>query len=563
MSLAGDVFRYTAAGYGGIWVRTLEPEDAVDELREMCRTEKFAFYQHGPKFGLQRAEVDSTAWTDVGEVREVRGEQVRAPTTGLVEALAAWIDTEVAYQNHLAGGRDERPPMILAIWHSHNYGEGFVEDIRRVMNLGEANHLHLVFMSHLFKPLELLRPRMAIIEHELPDRSQLGQIANSIATPEDIPSAAVFDATIAAAAGMTRIEAKNAFALSIQDHGRLEPGTVFALKAQMLKTGNQTLVLCTDQEPAGFKDVGGLMYLKEVTKSTLLSRPAIVIPKAKPKGVMLLGVPGAGKSWFARALGREVNMPVLECYLGRARGGIQGQTESNTVEMFRKAERMAPCILFLDEIEKMLSGLKSSGLTDGGVKAGQVGEMLTWMAKPKDVYIVATCNSISAILAEMPEFVREGRFDEIFFLDYPCREAKDEIWKIHLRTCGHMMQYGIKPRSLTPDNEEPSAEQITEALKQIQLPDDKNWTGAEIESCCIKALRRGKPLAEVRIIGMNEIAPETLNEAREWAKGRAYAAEYEGIYAGPAAHARALQEFFNSGNGARAIRRPRGKPNMN
>lgn len=566
MSLGKELTPYIFSGFPGSWVQTLEPEDAEYEIECMCREEGFFLYRHTPKDGLMRSSATTPrAWTPVLGQREVRGQVQEQPTQDFIAALTTFRGAEQARAAEEAGSVEARSHMVLLVWHGHLYGDGFLEEIRETMNIGKVQKLHLVFMSHVVKPHDLIRPRIAILNHELPDQKQLAQMAKSL-LPEATGEEPEFKASVAAAAGLTRIEAENAFSLSIYEHSQLKPEVIFGMKAQFLKTGNQSLVLCTDPEPAGFSDVGGLMSMKQYHVSILTQKHQPV--KAKPKGSLLLGVPGGGKSWYTVALGREVNRPVLQCFLGRTRGGIQGQTEQFTDELFRKAERMAPSILFIDEIEKLFTGLKSSGSTDGGVKANQIGSFLTWMQSRKaDVYLMATCNSIQAIVSEMPEFVRSQRFDRLFYLDYPCKEAQEAIWKIHLRAYGHLMDHGILPKHLMGrEDEQPTADQIDDAFAHAALPPYetwRRWTGAEIESCCAEADLRGIPLAECSPSSMDDIAPEVIRETQQWAAGKTYAAEYEGKYE-PDKHSKLLQQAFHEGNGTRqVVRRKVSKPSAN
>jgi hypothetical protein len=564
--------RYIEACFTGIWVQTVEPEDAVTELVQMCRENRFQYYQHDPKDGLQQLLIKDgeEKWEPLTVTRTVGDKPVQVSIKGLDEALSAMLTAVIPARNEAErrNNRAQKQNILLFIWHAHLYGDGLVEDIRRAMNKGESERLHLVFMSHQVKPLELLRPRMAIIHHELPAHEQLMEIAHGLATEEgDIVDDNNFKATIAAAAGMTRIEARNAFSLSLIERNRLDPETVFRLKAQMLKTGNQALVLDTSSEPSGFEDVGGWMAAKRYHLSMLLNKRTPV--KARPKGSLLMGVPGGGKDLYINALGKETHRPVLHLHLGRTRGGIQGQTEQWTEEVFRKADRMAPCILAISEIEKLFSGLKSSGLTDGGVKSNQIGAFLNWMqSRTADVYMMASCNDISAITNEMPEFVRAQRFDRIFYVDFPCRAAQDQIWKIHLRAYGHLLPYGIKPKHLmAAEDVAPTTEAIDEAFKQVDLPPYeevhgrpgwKRWTGAEIEACCAEADLRDIPLVECQPTSMDDIVPEIIAATQNWATGKAYAVEYDGKYQGSDLHAELLEKAF----GNRSLKRG-SKPSRN
>ena len=145
---------------------------------------------------------------------------------------------------------------------------------------------------------------------------------------------------------------------------------------------------------------------------------------------MLLGLPGCGKSLTAKCIARAWNYPLLRFDLGKVFGGVVGQSEANMRKALDVATTIAPCVLWIDEIEKGLSGLSSSDRTDGGTASRVFGSLLTWMQEKKEpVFVVATANNIEQL---PPELLRKGRFDEIFFVDLPSKEERKEIFKIHI-----------------------------------------------------------------------------------------------------------------------------------
>ena len=255
-----------------------------------------------------------------------------------------------------------------------------------------------------------------------------------------------------AAAGLTRMEAENAFSLSLVRQQRITADTVWELKCQTLKKSG---LLSLHRGSESFDSLGGLTALKAFCKRSLL-QSGRSNPNKRPRGVLLLGVPGTGKSAFAKALGQETNRPTLVLDIGALMGSLVGQTEQNIRQALQIADAMAPCILFCDEIEKALSGVASSGQTDSGVSARMFGTLLSWMNDhTSDVYLIATCNDISKL---PPEFSRAERFDAVVFLDLPGRDEKQAIWDMYL--------------------------DMFEQDRSQRLPDDANWTGAEVRACC-------------------------------------------------------------------------------
>ncbi|MHB8860927.1 MAG: AAA family ATPase [Pirellulaceae bacterium] len=222
---------------------------------------------------------------------------------------------------------------------------------------------------------------------------------------------------------------------------------------------------------------------------------------------MLLSPPGCGKSQFAKTLGNETGRPTLVLDVGALMGSLVGQTESNIRQALRIADAMAPCVLMVDEADKALSGVASSGQTDSGVSARLFGAFLTWLCDHEsDVFVVTTANGIDKL---PPEFARAERFDGVFFLDLPGATQKAQIWDIWLSAF-----------ELNPAQPKPRTEQ---------------WTGAEIRSCCRLAALLDVPLMEAaqNVVPVAVTASESVERLRDWASNRCLDADSPGIYQRP------------------------------
>ena len=489
MTLSEKLSEYIAACFPALWIQSYEHDDALADIARLCRDEGWRLASWDVDAGLQITSADEATTSDAGG-----GDPLAA-----IRSLGALASPETSSL------------LVLMNFHRFLGSAEVVQAVLRQIAAGKQSRTFLIVVSPVVDLPKELEKQFAVIEHQLPGRDELEEIARGTACEEgDMPEDDQLGLLLDAAAGMTRLEAENTFALSLVRHGRLDSRTVFEQKAQLLAKGNRALTLHEGQET--FADIGGLDYLKTYCLETLSVREAN--PKFRPRGALIMGVSGSGKSLLAKALGREVGRPTLCFDVGATLGSLMGQSQSQFREALAKADAMAPAILYLDEIEKALSGAGHDSHTSGGVKTEMFGYFLTWLQEHQsDVFVIATCNDIRKIINDHPEFVR--RFDQLFFVDFPNRQAKDRIWEIHLR--GYEL--------LSTDDR----------LSAVQLPDDENWTGSEIENCCRQARLRRKTVAEVgqtmpRIIDQ---AADVIEATRGWATGRCYAADCERLYEPP------------------------------
>jgi len=248
----------------------------------------------------------------------------------------------------------------------------------------------------------------------------------------DLPDKAR-EQVLKAALGLTLSEAENVFAKILVKESKLSEDavdSVFSEKRQIIRKNGLLDYYDTD---VGFGQVGGLDFLKEWLRRRALAftERARDFGLPPPKGLLLLGVQGCGKSLCAKAVGSAWRMPLLRLDVGRMFGSLVGSSEENMRRALQVAESIAPVVLWLDEIDKAMSGSRSSGATDSGTTARVFGTFLTWLSeKTSPVFVIATANDISQL---PPELLRKGRFDEIFFVDLPNEEERREILRIHLQ----------------------------------------------------------------------------------------------------------------------------------
>ena len=319
------------------------------------------------------------------------------------------------------------------------------------------------------------------------------------------------DRLLQAALGLTLGEAENVFAKIIVQDGRLsgdDVHEVFAEKQQIIRKSGLLEYYAAEED---FASVGGLGILKDWLnkRAVAFTDEARAYGLPAPKGILLLGVQGCGKSLCAKAVSRLWQLPLLRFDMGRMFGSLVGSSEENVRRAISVAESVAPAVLWVDEIDKAFVGSQSSGVTDGGTTARVFGTFLTWLSeKNAPVFVVATANDVSQL---PPELLRKGRLDEIFYVDLPTAEERGEIFRIHLGKRGRDPQR-FDLEQLIEASEDFSGAEIEEAI--ISALYDSFYAKQELATeHVLEALRQTVPLARTM--------SEKINALRHWAVGRA------------------------------------------
>ena len=472
MQLADQLHDYINAAFSGLWIQTQEPDEAE---REILRA------------GHER-QWKIAVWDVAGGLRSPAG------TTGATETST----DPLAALRSLPTLADPGGTTLLLLHNFHRFlaSAEIVQNLIAQLLSGKQRRTFVVILAPVVQiPVELER-LFVVLEHALPDREQLQRIAVELTSeqPQELPAGADLERVLDAAAGLSRVEAEGAFALSLSRYSAIRPQAIWELKAQSLRKSN-LLTLHRGQE--SFESLGGLENLKNFCRRAL--QPG---KQVRARGVLLLGVPGTGKSALAKALGNETGRPTLILDLGALYGSLVGATEQNVRQALRIADAMAPCILYCDELDKGLAGVGGQG--DSGVSTRLFGTVLTWLADHQsDVVFIGTANDVSKL---PPEFTRAERLDGVFFLDLPGRVEKDKIWRMYRQ------EFGVGERD--------------------HQPDDSCWTGAEIKSCCRLAALLSVPLVEasLHIVPVAVTASESVERLRQWASGRCLSADQPGIF---------------------------------
>jgi SpoVK/Ycf46/Vps4 family AAA+-type ATPase len=315
---------------------------------------------------------------------------------------------------------------------------------------------------------------------------------------------------VKAALGLTLNEAENAFAKAIAENDRLDGSDIQRVMEEKRQVIRKSGLLEYYPVEHALGAVGGLQNLKDWLhrRARAFSAEARAFGLPEPRGLLLLGVQGCGKSLTAKAIASQWALPLLRLDMGRVFSGLIGSSEENLRRAIRVAESAAPAVLWLDEIDKALSGSASSGLTDGGTTARVLGTFLTWLQeKTVPVFVVATANRVEGL---PPELLRKGRFDEIFFIDLPDALERAEILRIHLRRRGR--------------------DPATFDLPQLAARSDQ-FSGAELEQVVVEGLHEafsaGTELRDQHLLrAIAETVPlavtlrEEVARVRDWSRDR-------------------------------------------
>lgn len=372
----------------------------------------------------------------------------------------------------------------------------------------------LVLMAPVLSLPAELEKEVTVIDFPLPTADEINlELDRVIESVKDNPKVDVAlapdqrELIVKSALGLTLEEIDSVFARSLVERKRFDVDVVLEEKQQIIRKSG----LLEYYPPQNhLRDVGGM----ELLKDWLDKRSASFTDKARefgipaPKGVLLIGVQGCGKSLLAKAVAAEWNLPMLKLDVGRIFGSLVGQSEENIRKAISVAESVAPCVLWADELEKGFAGLGGSGVSDSGTTARVFATFLTWMQeKTAPVFLIATANEVEAL---PPEMLRKGRFDEIFFIDLPDLEERKQIASIHLAK-----------RKRDP------ARFDLEAIANAT----KGFSGAEIEQVVVGALftafdanrdiSQEDILAEAKaVVPLSVMMREDIDALRTWAELR-------------------------------------------
>jgi hypothetical protein len=365
---------------------------------------------------------------------------------------------------------------------------------------------------------EEVMPEAAYYDLQLPSEAEYRDVIDGVIASVGWRDGAKIDTSgldreqlCRAMSGMTLNQARQALAYAALEDGRLADDDVPGLVATKAKTISEGGLLEYFPAEDDKQELGGFDNLKRWLDDARMgfSKEAEAMNLAPPKGILIVGVQGCGKSLAARVIARQWNLPLLKLDAGRIYDSLVGQSEKNFRTATALAEAMSPDVLWIDEIEKGFASTR--GDADAGLSQRIFGAFLTWLQeKKREVFVVATANDLSKL---PPELQRKGRFDEIFFVDLPTPPEREAIWKIHLRI----------------RNQDPAGFEIAELAHASE-----GFTGAEIEQCVISAmygaLHKGTPLStQLLLEGLKATVPLSVGRQADIEALRAQARDFVNV----------------------------------
>jgi MoxR-like ATPase len=370
----------------------------------------------------------------------------------------------------------------------------------------------LIVLSPSGKVPPELEGHATVIEWPMPDRFEIGKLLDA-SIPERLQAVALPKAlrepAIEAALGLSGEEAQACFARSLVQFKKIDPVAIAREKKRVV--AREGVLEWYDPLPGGLDAVGGLDNLK----TWLRQRRLAYSPAARkyglraPKGALLVGVPGCGKSLTAKAIATAWDYPLLRIDLGGLKGKFVGESEGNLRRAIAVIEAIGRCVVWIDEIEKALAGA-TQGAADGGVSADALGTILSWMQERRgESFVIATANDVTSL---PPELMRKGRFDDVWFIDLPNSQERLEILKVSLKANGRDNTSVKLPKLVEATNGFTGveiSELVPSAMFEAFAENERELTTADM----LKAAREVTPLSKT--------TSDRIEKLRKWAEGKA------------------------------------------
>jgi hypothetical protein len=463
-------------------------------------------------------------WDVAQGVTDLAGKEVKLGSADPGETLKA-IKDRADQTTQSDGFRNVWIMRDLPVWLQGQAGAAPMRQLRNLARylpgVARKNAQAIIVLTTEANIPPELAGHATVIEWPLPDRSEIeavltaainslpetdkdGNPIRALAAPDGTR-----DAAIDAAVGLTSEEAAACYAKSLVQTRKIDPAVVANEKKRVI--ARERVLEWVDPIKGGLDAVGGLDGLK----SWLVARKNAYSPKAReyglpsPKGAVLVGIPGCGKSLTAKAIAAAWEVPLLRLDLGALKGKFVGESEGNLRKALKVIEAIGRCVVWIDEIEKAMQGA-TSGSADGGVSSDALGTILSWMQdRTSEAFVIATANDVEQL---PPELLRKGRFDEVWYVDLPTADERKAVLKAALKAHGRgevnidLARVSAKSEGFTGSE---IAELVPAALYAAFAEDAREITTDDVLT------------AAAVVYPLSKSAEEKINKLRSWAKEKA------------------------------------------
>ena len=520
-----ELLHLIKAKYSLIYVRTWEEQRIVDSVSSICER---------PDVNLSGVNV----WDTAGGLRDAKGFEIDPKMVNPEQVFEHIYNLALEAMENDEKAKTSRGPIfvlcdLFRFFEPGRLVPAFERQLKNLSRVLKMCSISIIIVSPELQLPTSLEKVITVVDYPLPGPSQLSQLVEAgkktlLASKRITKEAASVptEDVVRACLGLTLYEAEDAIAKAIVVKNSFDIPTILELKKQIIKKGQ---VLDYVHSSETLATVGGLEGLKQWIKTRKhgFGEAARLYGITPPKGVFVLGVQGTGKSLFAKAVANELQQPMLKLDIGRCFNQYVGASESNIRSALKMAESIAPCVLFVDELDYAM-GAASEGGGDNGTSKRVIATLLDWMQeKTAPVFVVACANSTRGI---PPAMLRRGRFDEMFFVDLPTPDEREEIFAIQL--------------SKDPRNRNPKEFDIASLAKVTD-----GFSGAEIEYVVeeamniafardgtefttedmLQAARTCKPLSEVMSVEIESLRNENKQRMRPAGRQKALVANPQAI----------------------------------
>lgn len=513
MDYKKSIIDYIKARYAVLVIETFEEERVIAELAGIARQIGYNLYVWNSTMGVT-----------------YNGATLGEKT----------FDLRMAINFCESKAKEQGSRNLFVFCDAHNYLTDKSDPIYRrrlkdfAINIRAHYESNCIIVSPTLEISKDIEKEITIIDFPLPTRLEVKQIiATFINSYRNIPGITIkvddelLERYVDASIGLTRLEIENCLSRALVSDRCLDDNDLKDILNEKKQIIRKTGILEYIDTKLNLKDVGGLTTLKKwlELRSHCFEVKAKEFGVQAPKGVLLTGVPGCGKSLTAKCVASAWNMPLLRLDMGKIFQGIVGSSEANMRLALKTAEAISPSILWIDEIEKGLAGSGGGG-SDGGTSTRVFGKLLTWMQeKTSPVFVFATANNINGL---PPELLRKGRFDEIFFVDFPSFEERKKILEIHIKKLGRDISRFDLNRLATLSGEDKFGKDVVLAGAELEA-----WVSDSLIEAFYRRIK-GDANADLemtdfettinRIVPMGQMRKEEFLKLRSWANENAISA---------------------------------------